>query len=142
MKWPGLIIQKTIFDYSSHLRKVRQKQNPEAFNFKPMTSDKIDQLEKERKAAEAKQRADKEEKEAKIKRQEKLVRYLVLGGFVFVILYNLAKTAQSFAKQEVAVVLTPEKPLAKCERELLARNSCRKEVEDLCSALGIKVFQS
>ena len=142
MKWPGFIIQKTLFDYSSHLRKVRQKQNPEAFNFKPMTSDKIDQLEKERKAAEAKQRADKEEKEAKIKRQEKLVRYLLVGGFVFVILYNLAKTAQSFAKQEVAVVLTPEKALAKCERELLARNSCQKEVEDLCSALGIKVFQS
>merc|ERR1712212_1053073 len=91
-----------------------------------------------RKAAEAKQRAEKEEKEAKINRQEKLVKYLVFGGFVFVILYNLAKTAQSLAKQEVSVVLTPEKPLAKCERELLARNSCRKEVEDLCSALGIK----
>ena len=142
MKWPGLIIKKTIFYSSFHLRKVRQQQNPEAFSFKPMPSDKIDQMEKERKAAEAKQRAEKEEKEAKINRQEKLVKYLVFGGFVFVILYNLAKTAQSLAKQEVSVVLTPEKPLAKCERELLARNSCRKEVEDLCSALGIKVFQN
>ena len=123
-------------------RKVRQKQNPEAFSFKPMASDKIDQMEKARKAAEEKQRAEKEEREAKINRQEKLVKFLVVGGFLFVILYNLAKTAQSLAKKEVSVVLTPEKPLAKCEKELLARNSCRKEVEDLCSALGIKVLQS
>ena len=123
-------------------RKVRQKQNPEAFSFKPMASDKIDQMEKARKAAEEKQRAEKEEREAKINRQEKLVKFLVVGGFLFVILYNLAKTAQSLAKKEVSVVLTPEKPLAKCEKELLVRNSCRKEVEDLCSALGIKVLQS
>merc|ERR1719230_1732236 len=67
-------------------RKARQKQNPEAFSFKPMASDKIDQLEKERKEAEARQR------EAKIKRQERLVRILVFGGFIFVICYNLAKT--------------------------------------------------
>ena len=107
-----------------------------------MTSDKIDQMEKERKAAEERQKAEKEEREAKIKRQEKLVKILLIGGFLFVILYNLAKTAQSLAKKEVSVVTTPEKPLAKCEKELLARNSCRKEVEELCSALGIKVSQS
>lgn len=123
-------------------RRQRQKQNPEAFSFKPMASDKIDQMEKQRKAAEEKQRTEKEEREAKIKRQEKLVKFLVFGGFIFVILYNLAKTAQSLAKENVPVVLTPEKPLGKCERELLARNSCRKEVEDLCSALGIKVLLS
>ena len=142
--------QKTIFYpwlsenniLSLILRKVRQKQNPEAFSFKPMTSDKIDQMEKERKAAEERQKAEKEEREAKIKRQEKLVKILLIGGFLFVILYNLAKTAQSLAKKEVSVVTTPEKPLAKCEKELLARNSCRKEVEELCSALGIKVSQS
>merc|ERR1719173_395551 len=116
-------------------RNVRQKQNSEAFSFKPMTSDKINQMEKERKAAEAKQKA---EKETKIRRQEKLVKFLVFGGFVFVILYNLAKTAQSWARKEVSVDLKPEKTLVKCEKELLARNSCRKEVEDLCSALGIK----
>ena len=124
------------------LRNVRQKQNPEAFSFKPMTSDKINQMEKERKAAEARQKAEKEEKEAKIKRQEKLVKFLVFGGFVFVILYNLAKTAQSWARKEVSVDLKPEKQLVKCEQELLARNSCRKEVEDLCSALGIKVLKN
>ena len=104
-----------------------------------MTSDKIDQMAKERKAAEEKQRAEKEEREAKINRQEKLVKFLVFGGFLFVVLYNLAKTAQSLAKKEVNVVLTPESLLGKCEKELLAQNSCRKEVEDLCSALGIKV---
>merc|ERR1719222_694077 len=90
-------------------RKVRQKQNPEAFSFKPMASDKIDQMEKARKA-------EKEKREAKINRQEKLVKFLVVGGFLFVILYNLAKTAQSLAKKEVSVVLSPEKPLAKCEK--------------------------
>ena len=120
---------------------MTKKQNPEAFSFKPMTSDKIDQMEKERKVAEARQRAEKEEREAKIKRQEKLVKYLVFGGFVFVILYNLAKTAQSRGNNEVSVDLKPEKPLVKCEKELLARNSCRKEVEELCAALGIKVFK-
>merc|ERR1719234_2209123 len=95
-------------------------------------------MEKERKAAEMRQKAEKEEREEKIKRQEKLVKYLVFGGFVFVILYNLAKTAQSRANKEVSVDLKAEKPVVKCEKELLARNSCRKEVEDLCSALGIK----
>merc|ERR1719234_2810218 len=79
-------------------------------------------MEKERKAAEMRQKAEKEEREAKIKRQEKLVKYLVFGGFVFVILYNLAKTAQSRAKKEVSVdLIKPEKPLTKCEKELLAR---------------------
>ena len=58
---------------------MRQKQNPEAFSFKPMASDKIDQMEKARKAAEEKQRAEKEEREAKINRQEKLVKFLVVG---------------------------------------------------------------
>ena len=127
--------------HNFHLRNVRKRQNPEAFSFKPMTSDKIDQMEKERKAAEMRQKAEKEEREEKIKRQEKLVKYLVFGGFVFVILYNLAKTAQSRANKEGSVDLKPEKPLVKCEKELLARNSCRKEVEDLCSALGIKVLK-
>ena len=127
--------------HNFHLRNVRKRQNPEAFSFKPMTSDKIDQMEKERKAAEMRQKAEKEEREEKIKRQEKLVKYLVFGGFVFVILYNL--TAQSRANKEGSVdLIKPEKPLVKCEKELLARNSCRKEVEDLCSALGIKVFKS
>merc|ERR1719339_484724 len=103
-----------------------------------MASDKIDQMEKQKKSSRREAKGREEEREAKIKRQEKLVKLLVFGGFIFVILYNLAKTAQSFAKEKVPVVLTPEKPLGKCERELLARNSCRKEVEDLCSALGIK----
>merc|ERR1719273_2362860 len=59
---------------------------------------------------------EKEKKEAKINRHEKLVKFLVFGGFIFVILYNLAKTAKSLAKEKVPVVLTPEKPLGKCER--------------------------
>ena len=103
-----------------------------------MASDKIDQLEKERKEAEARQRAEKEEREAKIKRQERLVRILVFGGFIFVICYNLAKT---FSAKNETIIITqqPEKKLEKCEVELLARNACRKEVEELCSALGIKV---
>ena len=88
-----------------------------------MASDKIDQMEKQRKAAEEKQRAEKEEREAKIKRQEKLVKFLVFGGFIFVILYNLAKTAQSIAKEKVPVVLTPEKTLGKCERDRGATES-------------------
>jgi len=118
-------------------RKARQKQNSEAFSFKPMASDKIDQLEKERKEAEARQRAEKEEREAKIKRQERLVRILVFGGFIFVICYNLVKT---FSAKNETIIITqqPEKKLEKCEVELLARNACRKEVEELCSALGIK----
>ena len=106
-----------------------------------MTSDKIDKMEKERKAAEASQKAEKEEKEAKIKRQEKLVKLLVFGGFVFVIIYNLAKSANEMTKKDSSVILKSEPSLEKCEKELLARNSCRKEVEDLCSALGIKVFK-
>ena len=103
-----------------------------------MASDKIDQLEKERKEAEARQRAEKEEREAKIKRQERLVRILVFGGFIFVICYNLAKT---FSAKNETIVITQqlEKKLEKCEVELLAHNACRKEVEELCSALGIKV---
>ena len=103
-----------------------------------MASDKIDQLEKERKEAEARQRAEKEEREAKIKRQERLVRILVFGGFIFVICYNLVKT---FSAKNETIIITqqPEKKLEKCEVELLARNACRKEVEELCSALGIKV---
>ena len=105
-----------------------------------MTSDKIDKMEKERKAAEASQKAEKEEREAKIKRQEKLVKLLVFGGFVFVIIYNLAKSANEMTKKDSSVILKSEPSLEKCEKELLARNSCRKEVEDLCSALGIKVF--
>merc|ERR1719278_274006 len=122
-------------------RKVRQKQNPETFSFKPMTSDKIDKMEKERKAAEASQKAEKEEREAKIKRQEKLVKLLVFGGFVFVIIYNLAKSANEMTKKDSSVILKSEPSLEKCEKELLARNSCRKEVEDLCSALGIKASE-
>ena len=106
-----------------------------------MTSDKIDKMEKERKAAEASQKAEKEEREAKIKRQEKLVKLLVFGGFVFVIIYNLAKSANEMTKKDSSVILKSEPSLEKCEKELLARNSCRKEVEDLCSALGIKVFK-
>ena len=106
-----------------------------------MASDKIDQLEKERKEAEARQRAEKEEREAKIKRQERLVRILVFGGFIFVICYNLVKTFS--AKNETIIISQqPEKKLEKCEVELLARNACRKEVEELCSALGIKVSQN
>merc|ERR1712062_783320 len=77
-------------------RKARQKQNPEAFSFKPMASDKIDQLEKERK--------------------ETLVRILVFGGFIFVICYNLAKT---FSAKNETIIITqlPEKKLEKCEVE-------------------------
>ena len=67
-----------------------------------MASDKIDQLEKERKEAEARQRAEKEEREAKIKRQERLVRILVFGGFIFVICYNLVKTFS--AKNETIII--------------------------------------
>ena len=78
-----------------------------------MASDKIDQLEKERKEAEARQRAEKEEREAKIKRQERLVRILVFGGFIFVICYNLAKT---FSAKNETIIITqqPEKKLEKC----------------------------
>ena len=69
-----------------------------------MTSDKIDKMEKERKAAEASQKAEKEEREAKIKRQEKLVKLLVFGGFVFVIIYNLAKSANEMTKKDSSVI--------------------------------------
>ena len=58
--------------------------------------------------------------------------------FLFVILFNLVKTTQSWAKREVSVDLRPEKPLVKCEKEFLARKSCQKEVAELCSALSIQ----
>lgn len=81
--------------------------------------------ERERKEAEA--------KEAKIKSQEKAAKALVALGLVGVIGYYLVRSLLPERRVEVQV------EEGECGGERAAWRACTKEVEELCSALGVEV---